>query len=144
MFDLYDKFGFDAKLAEDGVKLVVGTDKENDYFLVRMLPNTQHTMRLRTLMMAHSDTIDALLETDPEAGLKMDRKFEAEALAGTVLVGFGPGIVDSGEEIKFTEKAAAELLIKYPKVKQLVVAFASDNKNFSAPKPLDKVKVKKQ
>lgn len=130
MFDLRRSYGFNKEAADKGAKFVVGADPETDYVLVRMIPNDEYRQRLIALAQANSKKLDILKEQDPKAHFKLDRELQSQAIAETVITGWGSGFGDNGEPVEYSVEACMNVLDKYPSFRSDIIEFAADRKNF--------------
>lgn len=130
MFDLKKTYGFSKAKADAGVRMVVGADPENDYVLVRRIPNDLYRTKLSEVMLANKKMLEILKTQDVKAHAKRDNEIFCEVLAETVLVGWGPGFGVDGKVVAHSVEAAKEMLIDYPDFRGDVVEFASDRINY--------------
>ena len=142
MFDIRKSFGYDQKLAESGTKMMVGADSE-DYFLVRMIPNSAYTSELEKVMRANHKILNYLKTSDPAEYKKLDRKLQSEVMGKTVVVGWGKGIVVDGKRVKYSPEAAAKLLVDFPALRGDVIDFATDLSNYPEEVVINKEEIKK-
>lgn len=142
MFDLRKGYGFSRILAESGAKMVVGADPENDYVLLRKMPNDKYRTKMSSVMMANRKILEVLKVQDPEAHDKRDTELMCEVLAETVLIGWGKGFGDAGKPLTYSVEEAKRVLVEYPEFRGDCIAFASSNANY--PLEIDVEEVKKK
>lgn len=129
MFDITKSYGFDEKLANAGVKMIVGADEE-DYILIKKMPNDEYVRELQKVMQANDKILKHLKLQNPEEHTKLDRKLQCEVMAKTVVVGWGKTVGAAGELIEYSVKNCTKLLLDYPDFRFSCVEFASDNSNY--------------
>lgn len=143
--DLDQLFGFDEDTALNGAKMVIGPDKEQHYILVRKIPNDDYTLRIRELFLENGDKLELLEEIDKKEALKLDRHLQNIAIGETLIAEFGPGIVVKGKTIKFSKQASIEILDNYPDLKDKLITFANNSRNYPlSSKKQSEESVKKQ
>lgn len=131
MLDIDKVFGFDEKMAQDGVKMILDA-KGEQYFIVRRIPNPEYERLLSKEFRRHKKILD--LETEDSE--KLSQRLMAEVLAKTVLVGW-EGIALKGKKLaSYNVDVAKNLLIDYPSLRSSILEFAQDTKNF---RPTDNV-----
>lgn len=130
MLDIDRVFGFDKKMADEGVKMVLDV-KGEQFFLVRKIPNPDYE---RQLGQEYRRWEKVLKMKTPEAE-ELSQKLMAEVVSRTVLIGWG-GISLKGKKLEFSPENAAKLLIEYPSLRSAVMDFAQETSNF---RPTDDV-----
>jgi len=130
MLDIDKVFGFDKKMAEDGVKMILDV-KGEQFFLVRRIPNPDYE---RQLGQEYRRWEKVLKMKTPEAE-ELSQKLMAEVLARTVLIGWS-GISNKGKKLEFNVENATKLMLEYPALRSAVVEFAQEPSNY---RPTDDV-----
>jgi len=138
--DLKKVYGFSKKLAEGGARMVIGPDEENDFLLVRRIPNDSYKARMSVVMMANKKQLDILKAQDEKAHAAKDAEIFCEVLADTVLIGWGAGITEGGESIPYSTEAAKNLLLSYPEFRSDIVDFATSKSNYPLEPDVDDIK----
>ncbi|MDD5486774.1 MAG: hypothetical protein WDA41_07965 [Candidatus Neomarinimicrobiota bacterium] len=134
MFDIDKVFGFDDKMAQEGVKMFLDA-KGEQYFLVRRIPNPDYERMLSREFRRNKRLLE--MET-PESEL-LSQKLMAEVLAKTVLIGW-EGIAVKGKKLPFSVEGAAKILTEYPNLRSAVLEFGQDTKNFRPTDDVEEVK----
>lgn len=142
MIDLAKRFGYDKDLAKSGVKKFIGPDKDNDWLLLRRLPNDEYLSCLTETMQNEGEKLQEMEATDPEAHRKYDTMLQCQVLAKTVLVGWGEGIQVNGKTLEYTVENATKLMVDLDDFRAECVMFARDNKNYPLKMDVEKVKKK--
>jgi len=142
MFDLHKSYSFSKTKANDGVKMIVGPDAENDYVLLRRIPNDMYKTKLSAVMLANKRSLEILKSQDEAAHAIRDTEIFCEVLAETVLIGWGKGFADEGKEVPYSVDKAKEILIKYPDFRSDLIEYASERKNFPAEVDVQDIKKK--
>jgi len=124
MLDIDKVFGFDEKMAKDGVKMILDI-KGEQFFLVRRTPNPDYERQLGQEYRRYEKVLK--LKT-PESE-ELSQKLMAEVLAKTVLIGWG-GISVKGKKLEFTVENATKLLLDYPALRTSIIDFAQEASNF--------------
>ncbi len=140
MFDLDKGYGFNEKLADEGVKMVIGPDEKEDYFLIRRIPNKDYTREMNKVQQANHKMLEYLKRQDSDKHSELNTKLLCDVMGKTVLVGWGT-IVVGGKKVKYSSKEAVKLLVDYRDFKSDVIDFATDNNNY--PLELDVEEIKK-
>jgi len=142
MFDLHKSYSFSKTKANDGVKMIVGPDAENDYVLLRRIPNDMYKTKLSAVMLANKRSLEILKSQDEAAHAIRDTEIFCEVLAETVLIGWGKGFADEGKEVPYSVDKAKEILTKYPDFRSDLIEYASERKNFPAEVDVQDIKKK--
>lgn len=129
--DLFSKYHFDSKAAEDGVRMIVGPDPENDYVVVRKDTNREFRALLVKVGIENDAALAALRDSDPKAADDLDSRLMAKVVAEAIMVDVGPGVTFNGEAVDTKEKREA-MLFSLPDFRAEVRAFSQSRRNFKS------------
>lgn len=138
--DLKKVYGFSKKLAEGGARMIIGPDEENDFLLVRRIPNDSYKARMSVVMMANKKQLDILKAQDEKAHAAKDAEIFCEVLADTVLIGWGSGITMGGEVLNYSTEEAKRLLLELPELRSDIVDFATSKVNYPLEPDVEDIK----
>lgn len=124
MFDINENYGFNKDLADDGAKMILDPDGK-EYFVVRRTPNPEYRRLLSQKYRRH----ERLVKKKSKDADALAEKLMAEVVAATVLIGW-KGVGQAGKSIPYSEKAALDLLMKFPELKTDIIEFSGDLSNY--------------
>ena len=131
MLDIDKVFGFDEKMAQDGVKMELDAEGKQ-YFIVRRVPNSDY----EHLLSGEWRRYKKILDMKTEESEKLSQKLMANVLAKTVLIGW-EGVSLKGKKLPaYSVEVAKNLLIDYPAMRTAILDFAQEMDNF---RPTDNV-----
>lgn len=125
-FDVHNVFGINKDQATNGVKKMLGPDKE-DYIILKQIPNPAYRAMLTKEHRANAKILEF---SEDETANTLSEKILAKVMANTCVVGWGKGLKLKGKELKFSVDNCIALFVEYPKFRTECQTFAETTSNY--------------